>query len=405
MAWTPLITDRNEAERIEVIIYKIMNGIGRTERNGFNRIADATLMYGKFGLSLLNAYVYRYSNDQKFFSSFNSIIEDSLDMLSLQESDFSFGKGYAGFAWCLQHLVTEQYLDADIDELLSDVSDLLLSFADENLESGDYDFMLGGLGPAIYLLERARTGYVDPYLSRVVAHLRRLAISPARGEYYWEQIIHDGPRRVNLGIAHGIPGLMVIISKCYRLGIQREICRDLVGGAWTYLQRNQFVDGRSCFSYSISEGQFQGETALRWCYGDIGISIALLLAGQNMGWQQLSSEGIRIGLRCVQRLDNELSFVEDAHICHGVGGIAHVLNRMYQYTGLEPFRSGALYCLQNTIRRVISIEDYITFKAYKGDFGEVPIDGLMEGSAGIALCLLAMIDTNEPRWDNCFLLS
>lgn len=405
MIWNPLLTDVAEIKEIETVIYKIANGLGRTGNNSFTHSSDVSLMYGKFGSALFYAYLYRYSADKAHYETFDSLLDESFQLMSGMDAQLSFGRGHAGFAWCLQHLALSGFLDADIDEMVTDVSDKLYALTDYFLEKGDYDYLLGGLGPAVYLLERAKAGNIDLFLKKVVTHLEALAFCDDGGDYFWEQVLHDAPPRINLGIAHGIPGLLVILSKCYRLGIEPEICSRLIDGGYAFLMKSKMKDAPSCYAFSIQDGHFEGSTPLRWCYGDLGISIAFLTVGQNMGRSEWQEEGIRLGLSCAARLQKELPTLADAHFCHGSAGVGHVLTRLYHHTGLDAFRDGALFCLKDTLRRVVSIDDYITFVADKGDFGKLHIDGLMEGSTGIALCLLALIDKNEPAWDSCFLLS
>lgn len=407
MEWKPLISDAKEAFKIEQVIYKIANGLGKSTHNDFNRPTDPSLMYGRFGHSLLYGYLYQYSNAPELYNDFLVSVEGALALVADNEPELNFGRGYSGYAWCLQHLVMAGFLDADMDELTGDITTQLYGFSDHLLSRGEYDYLLGGLGPSIFLLERAGTGHLDLYLEQVVNLLHTLAVSTRDRDFLWLQIIHDGPNRINLGIAHGIPGLLVILSKCYRLGVQKDKCLELINGGLSFLSNSRFPDGKCSFPFSISieDGTFQGETPLRWCYGDMGVAMALLTVGDNLDNRDLQKEAIELGLKCTQRLKAEIPLLADAHFCHGSAGIGHMLGRLFQHSGLNAFKEGALICMEDTLKKALYVEDYITFIADKGDFGNLAIDGLMEGSIGIALSLLAFIDNHEPSWDRCFLLS
>ncbi|HEV2481173.1 MAG TPA: lanthionine synthetase LanC family protein [Puia sp.] len=362
-------------------------------------------MYGKFGAVLLFGYLYQYSNRSELYDRFNSALDESFELLEGTEADMTFGRGHAGFAWCLQHLIGSGFLDADIDDLTGDVMDKLHASSDQLMGKGDYDYLLGGLGSVMFGLERAKYGYTDPWLNTVVEGLAGLAVPYGQDVFIWEQVLHDAPARINLGLAHGMPGLLVFLSKCCNLDIEADICGRLAEGNYKFLMKAKQHNSLSCYAYSMQDGEFQGSTPLRWCYGDVGIAASLVTAGSIMRRQDWQEEGISLGLRCVERLPGELSGLADAHLCHGSAGVGHVFNRLYQHTKLQPFREGALFCLQDTLRRAIHHQNYISFMADKGDFGKLNIDGLMEGSIGIALSLLALIDTHEPGWDSSFLLS
>jgi hypothetical protein len=90
--------------------------------------------------------------------------------------------------------------------------------------------------------------------------------------------------------------------------------------------------------------------------------------------------------------------------------VAHIYNRIYQRLGDQRFRDAALNWYRRLLRMFRSgtgIGGYSKY-ATTGPGGTAKWEawpGLLDGSIGIALALLAATTQVEPRWDRLFLLS
>jgi hypothetical protein len=93
----------------------------------------------------------------------------------------------------------------------------------------------------------------------------------------------------------------------------------------------------------------------------------------------------------------------DAGLQHGVAGRAHLLNRLFQATGEEPFADAARAGFGRLLEIRRPGEGIGGFQArVSGADGRlVWADdlGLLDGSAGIGLSLLAAVSSVEPGWD------
>ena len=96
----------------------------------------------------------------------------------------------------------------------------------------------------------------------------------------------------------------------------------------------------------------------------------------------------------------------DASFCHGTLGLAHIYQRMFNYTLDKDFALIANYWYSQSLR-------YTEHKEGKGNFmlwnsiknkREESIS-LIDGDSGIALCLLSAVSNTEPSWDSFFLVS
>jgi lantibiotic modifying enzyme len=141
---------------------------------------------------------------------------------------------------------------------------------------------------------------------------------------------------------------------------------------------------------------------ISWCYGDLGIVIAILQAGiitQNKFWIE---ESLKIGIQISKRKDK--IGIQDACLCHGTAGNGHIFNRLYQYSEIEEFKNASIFWYAETLK---FHELYGHFKFYTNDIDNQwkKEQGILEGSAGIGLALISAISHIEPKWDRSLLLS
>jgi len=99
--------------------------------------------------------------------------------------------------------------------------------------------------------------------------------------------------------------------------------------------------------------------------------------------------------------------VVDAGLRHGVAGRAHLLNRLFQATGEEPFADAARAGFGRLLEMRRPGEGIGGFRAQAPGADGRPVwaddPGLLNGSAGIGLALLAAVSAVEPAWDRLLL--
>ena len=114
----------------------------------------------------------------------------------------------------------------------------------------------------------------------------------------------------------------------------------------------------------------------------------------------------QILLETGRRRNTNRDIVQEAGICHGLLGIAHIYQRMYNYTKINEFYEIAQYWYEQTlsfIDQTGGMEDYKTWDILSEQFVSNPT--LIDGKAGIGLCLISSISEIEPKWDRFMLLS
>jgi hypothetical protein len=298
----------------------------------------------------------------------------------------------------------------DVEELCAPLDETLA-----NLVTGDwpgtFDLIGGLVGVGVYGIERQRAGASSVLAAAVVDQLRRLAISRGSG-LVWIHPGHGdssaGTPAIDLGVAHGLAGVVAFLASCLDLGIEPDQAATLLEGAVSSLVAGQLpIPGTSRFPAVIRAGEERRPTRLAWCYGDAGIALTLIRAGLAAGRPDWVNLALDTGRLAARRPFKETG-VTDAGLCHGAAGLAHLFNRLFQTTGDDCFRWAAVRWYRHALDQRTPGQGIGGYRAdWKGPAGlrgEVDT-GFLEGAAGIGLALLAVTTPGEPAWDRALLLS
>ncbi|MFP4022887.1 MAG: lanthionine synthetase C family protein [Thiohalospira sp.] len=387
----------NKIEKIyNLLFYKNSKNIG--------------LLGGGSGIALFYFYYGLYERRDESISKGFEVFENIFNTINKGDFNYSFSQGLAGFCWFADHLLQEGFfyekLNFNLDSLLPHLKEVMLQF----LKKGNFDYIHGASGIALYFLSRKKMPETKDYLAEYVDLLDKIGDKEGCKYKWLSNIARDERKFVyNLCLSHGISSLIIILSKIYSLGINQEKSFQLLNGAVNYLLANEqdFYTVGSHFPNWISKNSNTQKSRLAWCYGDLGIGIALWLAGKNANNSEWQNKALEILLHCTQRKDLEENFVVDAGLCHGTAGIAHIYNRMYNYTKREEFKQAALYWFDQTFKMAKFEDGLAGYKTWRSvEYGGWQNDyGLLTGIAGIGLALISAVSDIEPTWDECLLLS
>jgi hypothetical protein len=141
-----------------------------------------------------------------------------------------------------------------------------------------------------------------------------------------------------------------------------------------------------------------------WCYGDLGVAVALLSAANAAGREDWRAEALELAHGMAAR-PFELSQVSDMGLCHGAVGVAHLFNRLSQATGdAELARAADTWYVQTlAMRRSDPIAGFPRGLPVDREMTWDPGADLLTGACGVALALHAAISPIEPGWDQLLL--
>lgn len=376
---------------------------------------DASLSGGDAGIAMFFGYLSTAFPAEGYQRISDRFLARAMDAVSEVEMRPSFYGGFPGIAYTVAHLgkhFAEPRETVDLDE----IDEVLTGYLRVTPWPDHYDLVNGLVGLGIYMLERLPQAIAVTNLERIVTHLDHLAKRSDQG-ITW----HTPPEQLppasrkefpngwyNLGVAHGVPGVIALLSEICALDIARPKAGELLDGAVRWMLNQKLPEGAGA-SFGMCKAPLhkQNPSRLAWCYGDAGVAVTLLRAAQCTEKPAWAREAIAIATMASKRPLHE-SGVCDSCLCHGTAGLGHVFNRLYQSTAEESFKQAARSWFEQTVNLRRAGHGYGGFLYYylnDNDVQWLGRPGILEGSAGIGLALLAAITDIEPAWDRMLLTS
>jgi lantibiotic modifying enzyme len=210
----------------------------------------------------------------------------------------------------------------------------------------------------------------------------------------------------NLGMAHGMGSIIGFLLKLIEYQKYGIFAKELLLKIILFYKNNTNPSTyRSVFAPWISpDSDSKIESSLAWCYGDLGISLVLYKAGVLLNDIELTNLALNSLVKSGYRKDKTFDNINDACFCHGTSGICHIYNRMYQQTNLTVFKDLAIYWLEETLKMGQKAGQFAGFQFIHTE-NDILNFSLLNGLSGVGLSLLSIIDSTEPKWDECIMLS
>lgn len=393
-------------------------------------------------LSLLFAYLFLDSGEERHEQLADHFVDRAIEGTGETQLGASLYGGFTGVGWVLEHLdgLVEEEEDetepaaaageqggdeAGDDE--ADVDEALFTLLEISPWRGDYDLIGGLVGYGVYFLERLPDRAGARGLRTLLAHFEELAVDSAEGKTWRTapELLPEWQREIspqgyyNLGLAHGVPGVVALLGHMIAHGVEVERARSLLAEAtgWILAQRQQgaplqFRSWLPRADGGVPAGRDGGRLA--WCYNDLGLGAALYLAARQSDDRALAEQALDI-LRHSASFAAGTGGVNDALLCHGSVGVAHLFNRVHQASGDPLFRDAALGWYRDIFERHRPGRGFGGFQAHApydyGAEGQVPREdpwdddaSFLGGAIGLGLGLLAAVSPVVPNWDRLMLV-
>ncbi|WP_099463734.1 MULTISPECIES: lanthionine synthetase C family protein [Parabacteroides] len=357
------------------------------------------LMSGNMGIAIFLFYYARYTQNEYYAEQAMFFLESSINTINGNFNP-SFCNGISGICWGIQHLIANQFLENDSTDILksfdTNLSTHVITYASLNY----FDYLHGAIGIAIYLLKKINSNNIRACENKIIDILSSSKININNKGCYWESKIGE---KINISLSHGLASICIFLAKAYQLNINSSKTKDLLNKSITFLlsQEIQIPNRISIFpSFSLYEDHYHS-SRLGWCYGDLGIALALWHYANIFKDSNIKQKAIEIFLFSALRKNLHSTAVIDGSICHGSAGIALIFKKMYYYTQREEFREASTYWLSQTLK-MSKYEDGIV--GYKSNGEKNSID-FLNGITGIGMVLLSFLTNENSIWDECLLLS
>ncbi|HEU5055813.1 MAG TPA: lanthionine synthetase LanC family protein [Kofleriaceae bacterium] len=394
MTWQPLLEGDDAARAHEAVAAIAADLAGAPpDGAGFNT--------GHAGRAVLGVHLARTGDGDAGDRAVDAL-ERALDSLDATRNPWLLD-GVAGVAWAAAHLA--DLVDID-EETFADLDRLVGRVLEVTPWRFEWEYVLGLTGLAVYALERPGAPG-DALLGLAVAHLSALAERHDGGTVTWrsptpmllpaERHADTADGYYNLGLAHGVVGVMLLLAECAARGVAGA--SDLLRGAVAWLASHDSGDPAMRYPLMIARGVSHRGSRDGWCYGDQAAAAALVRAGQVLG----EPSWIERGLSAAYDVARRASPIRlDPGFCHGTLGRAHMFNRLAQATGDDELAGAARLWYRRTLDHQVLGRGIGGF-----EFDEKTSDAasILTGSTGIALGLLAAASSVEPGWDRAFLVA
>ncbi|MDR1091722.1 MAG: lanthionine synthetase C family protein [Prevotella sp.] len=389
-------------QKVDLIAECIFDKVQKTEWDSFG------LYSGEFGRLLFLLYYSRYSQSEKHALLTEQYAVKLMEQFAEKENQHTFCSGLSGILYLFDFLREQSIIDLDISDVQPLLENYIVSKMRWDIRQMNYDFMHGALGVGLYFLKR-RTN--PEYIRELIDFLYDTAEKDKIHQIFkWESVIDHEKNLIgyNLSLCHGISSIIIFLSRVVRIGMSDEEIREMLSGAVRYVlsQQKDSVQFGSFFPNFIIKNlpESVSKSRMAWCYGDLGIGLALWQAGKALEKMEWKEKGLEILLQSTQRRTYHDSYAIDAGICHGSAGIAMTYRRMFFETQRDEFKDTALFWINQTLD-FSSHEDglagYRTFvkDCWKCDYS------LLTGISGIGLVLLSYLEDDQQEWDEMLLLS
>ncbi|WP_327250124.1 lanthionine synthetase C family protein [Streptomyces sp. NBC_01320] len=286
------------------------------------------------------------------------------------------------------------------------------------LAYGQFDLIAGITGIGTYLLSRKEQ---DGPTGALLAVLRGLVSMTGQEEGIprWhtparlmgdESLASRYPYgNLNCGLAHGIPGPLALMALAIEGGVHVPGLRDAVErlACWLVAQRLDSA-GDADWPTMVpltADGEYGRPDTSRtaWCYGNPGVARSLWLAGRALNeptWRESAIDA----MAAVYRRPTEERGIGSPTFCHGAAGLLQITLRFAHDTGLPLFARSAAGLIEQLLA-LYEPDSLLGYRDVEPSGGRVDRPGLLTGSPGVALALLAAGTGVEPTWDRVFLLS
>jgi lantibiotic modifying enzyme len=362
---------------------------------------------GSAGLALLFAQLAVAGRDGAADIAYRHL-DAAVAALAREPAPASLLGGFVGVAWVAT--VVQDMLDGSRDTTLTaELDEVLVEHVARSPWRREVDLVGGLAGFGLYGLLRRGDDVGEVVIDSVVARLTELAERSTQGASWFtpaallpqhqRERFPDGYH--NLGLAHGVPGVIGFLAQAAAAGNQdaTELCAKAVD--WLLAQR---LPNGCASTVELGKGDTEHVPArLAWCYGDPGVAAALNVAGialDRTDWQAAAAD---IALTAARR-PRERSGIVDAGICHGAAGLALIFHRFHHATGNREFADAATHWYTRLLNMRQPGTGVGGYRAWEPP-AWIDDPGLLTGAAGVALALLSATGNAPPDWDRLILVS
>lgn len=253
--------------------------------NKINEIVSQVIIndnwdFGAYGTTagklLLLAYWSEYTQERKLKKYYEDFLDKCLNNMQVGFNHMPYYNGISGMFYCLYHLNNNNLASVDLSDIDEYCDSHIEEYMFKLLEVKHFDLFYGGIGVGWYFLQKnSRTDL----FKNIIDHLNAIAIKGI-DTLTWLSTGYDNPKLV-ISLAHGMASIIIFLSFIYAKGVCQQETRGILQQAINLVRTQKIsVSKYGCFYPNSSINEI-GKSRLAWCYGDLGIALALWNAGKS----------------------------------------------------------------------------------------------------------------------------
>ena len=391
-------------ERLQHLYRDLREHIAKVDESA---LPHKGLLSGTYGAAMFFYYFGLHTGNEVAQQDAEELLVQRLNHIDVMMQNPYFCNGLAGVAWLMRVFEEQEIMEISgvMEELLQVIDESIMDGFELTLRVGNFDFLHGSVGILNYLLRKP--GHTE-YADRFVSALDRFKIETGSGCLAWKSNVMgaDGMESVfNLGFAHGMPSVLTMLAHLIEKNALTDpaLASELLEGGIRFLLSERQYDKTSSYSNQSSFDATFVNSRLAWCYGDLGVCLALLHAGKALNRKEWIQVGEEVALKTLSRRTLPLTGFKDTGLCHGTAGVALLYRRFWELTGNPEFREAENYWFHETLAMGDYTDGLGGFKTWTKD--EMLKDcNVLDGAAGIGLALLSTVAEIPDTWENSLLL-
>lgn len=377
---------------------------------------DIGVLAGISGAALFQFYYSEFLNDDIHADKGVEVITEIVKRINDGFNYPTFCSGIAGACWMLEILKEEEFIELEDDFLSSDIDLYLLEAMRVDIIQENFDFLHGAMGYGYYFFKRYQNVVSETskksykaYVNELIEALKKNSKRSDKG-IWWESVLEkeEGIKGCNLSLSHGISSTVNFLSRLARYEDFHDNVKELIKQTTNYILGSKNKEkSTATFPNWIVEGNVKEDTSrLAWCYGDLGIGVSLLQAGEVLQDTHLYEEAISVLTHTTSRRDIKEAMIMDAGICHGAYGVLHIYSYLYKKTKNIAFKDACDFWAEQALlfgKHENGYAGYMVWRGAKEKEWENEVS-LLEGVAGIGLVMLSYLSPFKTTWDECLLI-
>jgi len=384
-------------DKISIEFDKIVSNIEQHEKIAPNQ------SYGLLGGSSSLILIYYFLRDEdKMYKA----IKTSLNQLSENNFSFNYSTGITGLNWILNFISENGQIDSNyFSEVKDDLHSMIMDIPRHNNFTRNLDFLHGMTGIIHYLIDYGNNKKSQQIILEYLRYIDSCKIKSKFGYYVTFESLQDKSTHIDYGLAHGLASVIQVLSRIYAKGIEVNLSKKLVTGFVEFMLNNK-NNPDSCFShFPTSFEKINNNTRLAWCYGDLGIAMAIRQAGVNLNNKEWIRRAEEFFLHSTKRISKESTLLYEPMLCHGSSGLAVMYNRIYRDTKNKLYKDQSDYWFKQTLDFSVNKGEYKGYRKYLHDENKWEVDyTFLEGSTGVALSYLTFLSQEDLGWEKSLLI-